>query len=285
MQARAHLSLPISKMRYDITLPLFEGRVELDGIDLVPTATSPMVFEDMPDVRQGNFGVLDFNMGYLLSAIHAGWEMVALPVFPKRKSVLQYFFVAADIKTPKDLEGRRVGTRQYGTGVAVWGRGFLKEHYGVDVKKLNWAVQVAEVFPNYGGTANIEMVDADRPLADMLMAGEIDAMITDISDGALFDRLESSAGVKRLFPNFRDEDLKMQRDSGIFPVMHLMVLSKKLDQDHPELAGKLYTAFEDAKALAYQDIRNDRGGLPLTHTRENFDAQMAEWGDVMANGI
>ena len=67
--------------------------------------------------------------------------------------------------------------------------------------------------------------------------------------------------------------------------MHLMVISTKLDRDHPDLALRAYKAFDAAKTLSYEDIRNDRGGLPIVHMREAFDAQMAAWGDPLVNGL
>jgi hypothetical protein len=119
----------------------------------------------------------------------------------------------------------------------------------------------------------------------MLIDGEIDAMISDISDGALFDRLEAEPGVKRLFADYRDQDLALNTKTGFLPPMHLMVISAKLDRDHPDLALRAFNGFEAAKALAYEDIRNDRGGLPIVHMREAFDAQMETWGDPLVNGL
>ena len=285
MSGQSPLALPISRMRYDITMPLFEGRVLLDGVSLTPVGQSPMVFADVPELRQGAFGLWDLNLGYLLPAIEAGWELVALPLFIKRKSVLQFIFVRRDIANPGALAGKRIGSRQYRTAVTIWARGLLKEHYGVDTQSLRWAVQVPEHFANHDRGARIEMVDAGASLADMLIAGDIDAMITDISDGPLWQRLETHPAVRRLFPNYADKDLRLQRDAGIFPPMHLMVMSRNLDRAHPELALALYGAFEQAKQLAFQDIANDRGGLSLVDLRERFFAQQAAWGDPWVYGI
>src|SRR5262249_56322201 len=78
------LDLPFPIMRYDITMPLLEGRVEIEGVRLQPTRITSMVFKDEPALRTGDFGLCDLNLGYLLPAIEAGWELVALPVFSKR---------------------------------------------------------------------------------------------------------------------------------------------------------------------------------------------------------
>lgn len=285
MPEQGELALEISKMRYDVTMPLLEGRVAVEGVRLVPKPMSPMVFADVPAVREGRFGVLDFNMGYLLTAIEAGWELVALPIFPKRKSVLQFIFVRDGIRTPADLEGKRIATRQYRTSVTIWARGLLKEQFGVDIASLSWLAQVPEVFANYDRDARIEMIDPELSLADLLIAGDIDAMATDISDGKLLERLEAAPGVRRLFPDYAAHDLRLHREAGIFPPMHVMVISRRLDRDRPDLAGRLTAAFEAAKTLAYEDIANDRGGLSLVDLRERFAAQRAAWGDAMPYGV
>ena len=102
---------------------------------------------------------------------------------------------------------------------------------------------------------------------------------------AISPRLEAEPKVKRLFADYRDQDLALNTKTGFFPAMHLMVISAKLDRDHPDLALRAYKAFDAAKTLSYEDIRNDRGGLPIVHMREAFDAQMAAWGDPLVNGL
>ena len=78
-------------MRYDITLPLLDGRVEIAGVNLKPDrGPGSMVFADNAAQREGDFGVADLNLGYLLPALEAGWQIAALPVFSKRKTALQF---------------------------------------------------------------------------------------------------------------------------------------------------------------------------------------------------
>ncbi|HEY2987116.1 MAG TPA: PhnD/SsuA/transferrin family substrate-binding protein [Candidatus Binatia bacterium] len=281
------LEIPLSEMRYDITMPLFEGRVKIDGVKLKSVKTSSMVFADYPELREGNFGVCDLNLGYFLPAIDAGWQLIGLPVFSKRKPVYPYIFCRADrgIDSPKDLAGKKIGTRQYRTAISVWVRGLLKDRYGVDISTMRWVAQVKEVFPNYDTKTEIEYVDGQKSAADRLLDGEVDAMVTDISDGKLLDTLAKSPKVKRLFPDYVEEDAKLYRETGIFTPVHIIVLSKKVDREHPELAGKLYTAFEQAKKMAHDDILNERGGFSVVYLRERLVEQFERWGDPWKYGI
>jgi 4,5-dihydroxyphthalate decarboxylase len=281
------VTVPLSAMRYDLTFPLFEGRVPVDGFAFAPVRTMPMVFSDVPDLRDGKFGIWDLNMGYCLAAIDAGWDLVALPVFPKRKAVLQLIFcrTGAAIARPADLQGKRIGTRQFGTAVTAWAGGILAEHYGVDAASLQWIAQLRGVFPIHQAATRIEFVDDKLSLVDLLHSGEIDALITDVSDAQILERLERSGSVSRLFPDYQAEDLTLYRRTGFYPPVHVMVMSGRLDREHPELAALACRAFQTAKDLATQDIASDRSGFPILYLRERFIEQQALWGDPSPYGI
>jgi 4,5-dihydroxyphthalate decarboxylase len=281
------LEIPFPEMRYDITMPFFEGRVKIEGVKLKPAKTSSMIFADNPELREGNFGLCDLNLGYFLPAIDAGWQLIGLPVFSKRKPVYPYIFCRADagIRAPKDLEGKKIGTRQYRTAISVWVRGLLRHRYGVDISKMIWQAQIKEVFPNYDKTTKIDYVAGDKSAVDRLLDGEVDAIVTDISDGKLADLLETSPKVKRLFPNYMEEDAKLYRETGIFTPVHIIVMSKKLDREQPGLAEKLYAAFEQAKKTAHDDILSERGGFSVVYLRERLKEQFEKWGDPWKYGV
>ena len=281
------LEIEFPIMRYDITLPLLEGRVPIEGTKLKPVKASSMINKEEPRLMSGDFGLMDLNIGYFLPAIEAGWEIIGLPVFSKRKPVYQLIFCHANaaISAPKDLEGKRIGSRTYRTALTVWARGLLRERYGVDFSKVHWVLQAKEVFPVHDTNANIEYVDESKNMSQRLIAGELDAIITDISDTQMFENLEGNPQIKRLFANYLEEDQRLYRETGIFTPVHMIVMSRKLDREHPELAAKFYAAFEKAKQIAYDDILSDRGGFSVVYLRERMKEQTAAWGDPWKYGI
>jgi 4,5-dihydroxyphthalate decarboxylase len=282
-----NLEIEFPVMRYDITMPLLEGRVPIDGVKLKPVKSSSMVNKEDPKMMTGDFGLMDLNIGYFLPAVEAGWEIIGLPVFCKRKPVYQLIFCHADagIRTPKDLEGKRIGSRTYRTALTVWARGLLRDRYGVDFANVQWVLQAKEVFPVHDTNAKIEYVDESKNMSQRLIAGELDAIITDISDTKMFENLETSPKIKRLFANYVEEDQKLYRETGIYTPVHMIVMSRKLDREHPELAAKFYGAFERAKEIAYDDILSDRGGFSVVYLREKMKEQIAAWGDPWKYGI
>ena len=287
MSASNVIEVDFPVMRYDITLPLLEGRVPIEGVVLNPVKSSSMINKEDAKLKAGDFGLMDLNIGYFLPAIEAGWQIVGLPVFSKRKPVYQLIFCHADagIRAPKDLAGKRIGSRTYRTALTVWARGLLRERYGVDFNNVSWILQAKEVFPVHDTGLKIDYVDETKNMAQRLIAGELDAMITDISDTTMFENLEHHPKIKRLFPDYLQEDLDLYNDTGIFTPVHMIVMSRKLERERPDLAGKFYAAFEKAKALAYEDILSDRGGFSVVYLREQLKEQMAQWGDPWKYGI
>jgi 4,5-dihydroxyphthalate decarboxylase len=148
-----------------------------------------------------------------------------------------------------------------------------------------WQAQIKEVFPNFDKTTKIDYVDGDKSAVDRLLDGQVDAIVTDISDAKLADVLEKSPKVKRLFPNYMEEDAKLYRETGIFTPVHIIVMSKKLDREQPGLAAKLYAAFEQAKKTAYDDILSERGGFSVVYLRERWKEQFEKWGDPWKYGV
>lgn len=287
MAAAQPLEIEIPMMRYDIMQPLLEGRVPIDGVTLKPIrGVSSMVTSRNTPLADGSFGLADLNLGYFLPAIEEGWELVGLPVFSKRKPVFTYIFCRPEIAAPRDLEGKRIGAARYRSAITIWLRGLLRHRYGVDISTMRWVVWGGEVFPVHDEQARIEAPpDPSKSLVDSLLDGEIDAMMTDISDRKTFEVLESDPRVHRLFPDYIAEDRRLYQETGIYTPVHLIVMSKKLDRQYPELAGKLYAAFERSKQLAYDDILSDMRGFSVVYLRERMKEQMAEWGDPFGYGI
>jgi 4,5-dihydroxyphthalate decarboxylase len=274
-------------MRYDIVQPLLDGRVTVEGVTFKPFKTSSMVFTDVPQLRTGEFDLWELNWGYFLPALEAGWKMIGLPVFPKRKPAYQYIFCRTDtqIQSPKDLEDKKIATSQYRIVVDIWIRGLLKHKHGVDLSKLKWLSLRDDIFPIHDDKVSIEIAKGDKNPVDRLIEGEVDAVITDISDVKLFDTLENNPNVKRLFPDYTERDQSLYRETGIYAPMHLIVMSEALDRECPDLAGKIYAAFEQAKKVAYDDILSDMAGFTLVNLREKMQEQIKTWGDPFKYGM
>lgn len=250
-----------------------------------PTGGGTSITGDSP-LKTGDFGITDYNIGNLLPAVELGYEVVALPVFSKRKPVFTYVFTraAAGVNTPKDLEGKRVWSSLSGSAIGMWLRGLLADRYGVDLDTITWVV-TRDAYPVHRQWSHVERFEGRKGVVEVLAEGIADAIMTDISDGKAFEILENDPRFKRLWPNYLEEDGGLYRETGIYTPVHCIAMSRKLDRAHPELAGKLYEAFEKSKQIAYEDIVNDRAGFSVVYLRERFVEQTRDWGDPFKHGI
>ena len=72
-----------------------------------------------------------------------------------------------------------------------------------------------------------------------------------------------SGKVARLFPDYHARERDYFRRTGIFPIMHVMVMRRTLYERHPWLANSVYEAFVKAKAMALE-LLDDTAALKVT---------------------
>jgi 4,5-dihydroxyphthalate decarboxylase len=259
----ATLALTLACGDYDRTLPLRTGAVRPDGVDLTVLSLEPEeMFFRM--ARRRDFDVAELSLSTYTILRGRGEPLVAIPVFPSfafRHSAI-WVRDGAGIREPGDLAGKRVGVPKYHMTAAVWARGILEDEYGVTPVDLHWfeggeGAAVKEVDVTLPPGIRHERVPGDRTLGHLLQTGALDAFI-----GA---RRPAGAGgaapVRRLFPDFRRVERAYYEKTGIFPIMHTVVLKAALAREHPWLPRALYDAFTEAKRLAYRRLA-DTAVLP-----------------------
>jgi 4,5-dihydroxyphthalate decarboxylase len=246
---------------YDRMTALQTGEVQVDGVDLnfIPVHHPRDLFDRM-------VGGLEFDASemsaseYITRHVAKKSEFVALPVFPSR--TFRHGFITVDsrvIKSAKDLAGKKIGVQLYTMTAAIWIRGLLQHDQNVDLSSVQWIEGAIDspkphgkptVLPPLKPVA-IKANDSGKSLSDLLEAGEIQAVI-----GAdLPPCFGKAPHVKRLFPDFKAEEQAYFKRTGIFPIMHLVVLRRAFYERYPFVATSLFNAFNESKALAYKRMR------------------------------
>ena len=276
--------------RYDIIQPLLQGRATVEGATLRPSGPADLAgFFDQPRFKAGDFGLLDINMGDVVPAIDAGWDMRCLPVFIKRKPVYNYLWVRADrgIDAPKDLEGKTPGTVGYSSSISVYTRGFLQHFYDVDLSRLRWLVNSPGPFPIHNPSIAIDQASGPpKSSAQRLLDGEVDASTGDITDLAMWKALEASSEVKHLFGDYRAANIQLLKERGIYTPVHIIVIGGKLDREQPALARSVFDAFERSRQIAYDDALCDATSYSLKmEIRELLRDEVREFGEIYVHGL
>ncbi len=257
-----NLPLTVACGPYDRTEALWNGAVQPEGIDLryLAIQSPPEIFARM--IHQKSFDLSEMSVShYMISRAKGDFPFVALPIFPSRVFRHGFIFVNTDagIRTPKDLEGRRVGVPEYRQTAALWIRGILQHEYGVALERITWMEGgvntprqpdvVMDLRPET--KLDLQYIPEGRTLNDMLAKDEIDAMI-----GARQPfNLGKHPKVARLFPNYREVEADYYRKTGIFPIMHTLVMQEPVYRANPWIAESLFKAFEESKHWAIQQMR------------------------------
>src|SRR5262249_32120291 len=64
-------------------------------------------------------------------------------------------------------------------------------------------------------------------------------------------RSGASPRVRRLFEDYESVERDYFRRTGIYPIMHTLVIRKDVYRKHPWVAQSIYAAFKEAKSRAY----------------------------------
>jgi 4,5-dihydroxyphthalate decarboxylase len=98
--------------------------------------------------------------------------------------------------------------------------------------------------------------------------------------------LESDPGVKRLFPDYQEQNRRLLREHGILTPVHVVCIGGRLQREDPEMARRLVDAFARAQAVAMEDALSDGSGFSMTlHNREAMRDQLSDVGDAWRHGI
>jgi len=221
-------------------------------------------------MRHLDFDVAEMSLAaYIIAKSRGENRIIAIPVFPSRqfRHSAIYLNVNSKIRRPEDLKGKKVGVPEYQLTAVIWARGILQNDYGVDPRDILWFTggqeepgreERIELKKPVG--VSIEPVPRERSLSGMLDEGELDAVITPLLPSVY---ARCSPRVRRLFENFRDVEKDFYKRTGVFPIMHTLVMKRSLYDKHPWVSQNLYKAFSHAKEEAMQKL-HDTNALRIT---------------------
>jgi 4,5-dihydroxyphthalate decarboxylase len=236
----------------DRTRPVLDGRIAIPGVELIAVPGEP---EDIfrRALRDRAFDVAELSMGsHIVTTVRGDAPYIGVPVFPSRAFRHSAIYIRTDrrISSAADLIGQTIGLPEYQQTAALWVRGILREHYGVDTRGIAWRTgseRVAITLP-----PGFDVKPLGRDLEAALTAGEIDALIAPRPPACFTQR---TAPVDRLYPDYRAEEVAWHQASGFFPIMHCLAVRKDVAEAHPWLPVELFRAFAKARAMALHDVQ------------------------------
>lgn len=257
------MPLSLACWDYDRTQALADGTVVPEGIDLTYLSL-PVEETFFRMLRHREFDVAEMSLSSYVTALAASSPeqppFVAIPVFPSRAFRHNgiYVHTGSGISQPRDLVGRVVGVPEYQLTAAVWIRGILADRHEVPIASVHYRTggmhapgRVEKQSLDLPPDVDVTPIPADRTLADMLVSGEIDALYAPRTPRPF---AQGAPEVRRLFDDPRTVEETYARETGIFPIMHVVVIRPDVHERHPWIARTLVSAFERAKDLAEERI-------------------------------
>jgi 4,5-dihydroxyphthalate decarboxylase len=239
---RVPLSLAISP--YDHARALNPQGVELTVLEL----PIEEIFYRFTRFREWDASEMSFDKTISLLS-QPGADIVAIPVFPSRVFRHSAIYVQPSLKTPKHLEGKRVGIPEWAQTAGIYARGLLRHEYGVDLASIDWR-QAGVREPGRVEKVRVQLPAGirvppmpDKSLAQMLAGGELDAVISARDPGGV-----------RLFPDYQELEAAYFRKTSIFPIMHVIVLRRAVYERDRWIAMNLLKAFEESKRRSQERL-------------------------------
>lgn len=252
----ARLALSFACGDYDRTRALHEGTLQPDGIEL-HSLRLPVEETFFRMMRHREFDVAEMSLSSYAVSLQADEPpFVALPVFTSRmfRHGGIYCHAGAGVDGPEDLRGTTVGVPEYQLTACVWIRGILADRHGVPVDSVRYRTggqetpgRIEKAGLDLGGRVDVAPIAPGATLSGLLAEGAIDALYS--------PRIPSpfAAGdprVRRVFPDVVAAEQEYFADTGIFPIMHVVVVRREVYERHRWVAQSLTKALHLAKREA-----------------------------------
>jgi len=246
------LELTIGTSRNPYAMALIDGTVQAKGINLTLQSEFSEGLDNTGarhrEILGGRLAGGECSTSSFLLARTRGVPLTAIPVFPARGFPHRqiYCHAEAPIRTPSDLEGKRVTVHRWNSTSPTWTKGLLENEYGVNLRSVDWFT--AEPDPEgEGAPADFRISRIPEPATrekavDMLARGELDA--------GLDPYIAPGPGIRRVLDNWQDEAAGFFQRQGIYPMSHTVVVSSEVLDQHPWVAESLVEAFRASRQQA-----------------------------------
>ncbi|HEY1521082.1 MAG TPA: hypothetical protein VGF91_31950 [Solirubrobacteraceae bacterium] len=268
--ARRNVRLTLAINDSDQVRDLLSGAVLIQGVDLTCLIFEPEeIFFRFSHHREWEISELSMAKYTTLRA-RGDDSVIAIPVFPSRAFRHSAIYIRDDgpRDDPKALAGARVGVPEWSVTATVYARALLQHEYGLELREIRW-IQGGTNEPGRVEGLDLAVPSAytieperERSLTEMLLAGDIEAIIAPHPPHAFSDR---SGRIVRLFSDPRSVEEDYYRRTKIYPIMHVVVLRSDVHGEYPWVAANLVKAFTTAKQRSIQralDANVPRSPIP-----------------------
>ncbi|MEU6700891.1 ABC transporter substrate-binding protein [Pseudonocardia sp. NPDC046786] len=252
-----NLPITLACWDYDRTRALADGRVRPEGLSLTYLEL-PIEETFFRMLRHREFDAAEMSLSSYATHLSSAREpdLVAIPVFPSRAFRHHGIYVRTDssVHEPAELAGGVVGVPEYQLTANVWIRGILADRHGLPVDAVRYRTggmhtpgRIEKQALDLPAGIDVAPIPAGKTLVGMLVRGDLDALYAPRTPAPM---LAGGDTLRRLFTDPRAEEERFAAETGIFPIMHTVVLRRDVYAAHRWAARSLFDAFAEAKERA-----------------------------------
>lgn len=246
------VKLRLALRDWDYMTPLVLGDVSSPRLDIkvdrVGTLVSNIAKDEEHDAAEMSFSRYS-------QLRHDGDEsVVGMPNFIMRGFRHRCIITTKEspIRTLSDLAGKKIGVTGWRDSGNTWTRAAVRRE-GVGVEDAMWyAGRLTEAHPvtdrldGFGRPGRIEAAPGERPMADLLLDGGLDAVFTPFMPKGFFDQ---GSPFRQVLDDFRAAEVTYFNEVGYVPGMHLIGFKAEIVAEHPWIMDELSALIDESQRV------------------------------------
>jgi 4,5-dihydroxyphthalate decarboxylase len=237
------MTLTVSLLDEPLTRAVLDGTALPPGLRVSAT-TAVSVDANSRAMQELAFDVAEMSFATFLRArLVERAPLIALPAFTGRRFVQPLAATRQDssMRGIEDLPGCRVAVPQYWMTSSVWHRAVLHDYYRISPSDMTWVTTAEERFELQASGVRVERCRDGRTPADLVRSGDADVVLAP---------RPPTGGLRPLFRDPVAEQLRYHEQTGVLPIMHLVVLREELMVERQDDVAALWRALILARELA-----------------------------------
>ncbi|KAA8670887.1 MULTISPECIES: nitrate ABC transporter substrate-binding protein [Pantoea] len=283
------ITIRLAVRDWDYFTPLALGDIQPQGFRLVIDRVGTLV-DNLASSEHYEGGEVSFSR-YAQARARGDDSLLGLPHFLMRGFRQRCIITTttSPLTTPAQLKGKRIGVTGWQDSGNTWTRTVLREA-GVDINDAFWFAgrltadhPIVDRLAGFGRPGRIEPAPDERPLIELLKAGELDAVFTPFMPEGFFLK---DSGLRQLQADFVSAERDYFNRVGYVPGIHLLALKPALAAAHPWLPQALSEVIDRAYQLwmrkrekyadttpwLLDDLRRTAQELPADWNQNGFTA-------------
>lgn len=278
------VTLRIATRDWDYLTPLLLGDLASPKLDLKITRVGTLL-GDLAGSAEFDAAEMSFSRYTSLMA-SGNRDIIGIPCFIMRGFRHRCIITTQNspIEDLAGLRGKRIGVTGWRDSGNTWTRAALRRE-GVGIEDAFWIAgrltaehPITDRLDGFGRPGRIEADAAERPMVDMLKAGDLDAIFTPFMPNGFFGH---GAGMRQVLRDFRTAETAYYAAVGYVPAHHIIGIKAEVARKNPWILEELTRLIDESQVIWTNKRRKYADTSPFVLDELIFAARALkpDWND------